>query len=130
MKILGFAFILIIAMCNKGFAQVIVKLQNKTKEDFKVFNANIMGRNYTISNFKAGENRKMLVDSTYSYFFMEVVTAKGRVIFQPMDFVGEPLYSDGRLILKLTFSDSNGNRYLNIKRKRNGRPGVRPNPIF
>lgn len=95
------AFIFIIIVYSKGAGQVLVKLRNHTKEDFSVFNANVMGRNYTFSNFRAGQTRKILVDSTYPYFLMEAITAKDTVRFQPIDFVGEPLYNNGRIILTL-----------------------------
>jgi hypothetical protein len=123
------ALIFIVIGHSEGAGQVLVNLRNQTKENFRVFNANIMGRNYTFSNFKAGQTRKILVDTTYPYFLMEAITAKDTVRFQPIDFVGEPLYYNGRIILTLTFFERNGKRYLNKRTKRVGGVGINSDPL-
>lgn len=123
------AFIFIIIAYFEGAGQVLVKLRNQTKDDFSVFNANVMGRSYTFNNFKSGQSRKVLVDSTYPYFLMEAITAKDTVRFQPIDFVGEPLYRNGRIILTLTFFERSGKRYLNKKTKRVGGAGIKRDPL-
>lgn len=125
------ATILATMICG-GFAnsQVVVKIHNKTGENFKQFSANLNGREYSFQDFKTWQTRKIQVDSTYPYFYMIAVTAKDSVRFQPSDFVGEPLYKDGKIILTLTIFEREGKRYLNKRTRRVGSSGVVPNHLY
>lgn len=129
MRRIVFAFILSIACYYEGAGQVLVKLRNQTNEELKVFSANIMGRKYTFNKVKTGQTIKIVVDSTYPYFSMEAVTAKDTIRLRPIDFVGEPLYKNGRITLTLTISERNGKRHLSRKTKRIGEPGNKSDPL-
>jgi hypothetical protein len=93
-----------------------VIFRNDSKEDFKELQVNIIGQKFTFENLKAGEKTKPIkVLKSYRYCYAKAVTQNDTMICQPTDYVGEKLYTNGKLIMKLTiFSRKGEKRYLRI----------------
>ena len=110
-------FIFLNGSCN---GQVKVKFKNESQEDFKLLTANILGKEFIFKDVKKGESTPYVeVDKTYPYCPLKIETAKDTVGFLPIDYVGEKLYTSGKLTMVISIAtNANGDRYVNIQAKR------------
>jgi hypothetical protein len=101
-------------------SQVLLNFSNKTSEEFKELFVNVRGEEFTFKNLKSGESTARLkVKNTYGYCFARVITEKDTLFFRPIDFVGEKLYTNGKLTMQLLIKlDDAGRRTLEIDSRR------------
>lgn len=110
--VLFFSFTAFIA-CNKG---VSVIFKNETGKDFKTLDVNIRGQQYSFSDIKNGERTKALrVPETYGYCYARAITTTDTLVCQPIDFVGEELYTSGKLVMKLFIPGGGNEKYMGIR---------------
>lgn len=76
-----------------------------------------MGHDYFFENLNNGKSTKPIkIEKTYRYCFAEAITSKDTVILQPVDFVGETLYTSGRLTIDFYIFPEKGNdRTLRVR---------------
>ena len=112
-----FALALLLASCKSN--QVLLKFSNKSSEEFKELFVNVRGEEFTFTNIKNGEaTPRIKVKNTYGYCFAKVVTEKDTLFFRPQDFVGEKLYTNGKLTMQFLIIQTEGRRTLEIDSKR------------
>jgi len=113
-----FALALLLASCKSN--QVLLKFSNKSSEEFKELFVNVRGEEFTFTNIKNGEaTPRIKVKNTYGYCFAKVVTEKDTLFFRPQDFVGEKLYTNGKLTMQFSIvKDDGGRRILVIDSRR------------
>jgi hypothetical protein len=94
-----------------------VKFKNATSEDFKELYVNIFGEEYTFFNIEKGETTKPIhVKKSARYCYPKAITAKDTVICQPIDYVGEKIFTQGKLLMIFEIiTTDDGKRYLIIK---------------
>ena len=97
--------------------EVGVVFKNESKEDFKELQVKILDKEFTFFNLKAGQKtKKVIVSKTYSYCYARAITLIDTVICQPIDYVGEKLYTHGSLVMNLYIFPEEGNeRWLRIQ---------------
>lgn len=96
-----------------------VKIKNQSDEDFKHVEVRIAGKRFTFENLKSKETTKYVkVDKTFPYCPAEVITEKDTLFFRPFDYVGEKLYTSGKLIMKISIVKEENKRLLDINSKR------------
>jgi hypothetical protein len=93
-----------------------LSFKNNTPYHFKELMVNIRGAKYTFTDLKAGQStRPIKVTGTYRYCYAKAITATDTLICQPTDFVGEKLYTSGKLQMKLQLYPGNeGRKYMLI----------------
>ena len=90
--------------------------KNKTQEDFKELKVNIRGQEFSFFDLKSGETTKPVrVSGSYSYCYAQAITLKDTLICQPIDYVGEKLYTRGKLIMDIVIIDGTERRFLTIR---------------
>ena len=107
-------FILLAFQIKPG---VKLSFKNNTPYEFKELLVNIRGTPYTFTNLKAGETTKPIkVAGTYRYCYAKAITTTDTLICQPTDFVGEKLYTSGKLQMKFELlPNKEAGKYLIIK---------------
>ena len=81
---------------------VLLRFKNDSKEEFKSLLVRVHGKEYSFSKLNRGETTKpILVESTYRYCYTKVNTQKDTLYCQPIDFVGETLFTSGKLTMTL-----------------------------
>jgi hypothetical protein len=97
-------------------------MKNETGLGFKNFTPRIFGRAFSFDDFQNGETRKFKVEKSYRYFMLTAITGGDTMRLIPVDFVGETLYTDGKLnfTFKLATTET-GNRVLYPVVTRNGK---------
>ena len=69
----------------------------------------MQGEELTFKNLKSGESTPgVKVMSTHGYCFARVITEKDTLFFRPQDFVGEKLYTNGKLTMQFSIIKSDG----------------------
>ena len=117
----GFLILLVLIFLLGSFViyQPGIKIifRNESKEDFKELKVNIRGQEFEFFNLKSGGATKPIwVPGSYSYCFAKATTLKDTVICQPIDYVGEKLYTSGKLVMNLVIlPEEGGERYLIIR---------------
>jgi hypothetical protein len=115
-------FILTVTMiftisCKTNY--VMVKIKNQSDEDFKHVEVRIAGKRFTFENLKSKETTKYVkVDKTFPYCPAEVITEKDTLFFRPFDYIGEKLYTSGKLTMKISIVKEENKRSLDINSKR------------
>jgi hypothetical protein len=88
---------------------VLLSFKNDSKEEFKRLRVSVRGKEYIFFKVKRGATTKpILVESTYRYCYAEVITKKDTLYCQPVDFVGETLFTSGKLTINLYIFPENG----------------------
>ena len=112
-RVSGLYIILLFVSCNMGY--VSVRFQNNSDEDFRLLQVNILGEKFGFEDIGKGQYTKYVrVSRTYPYCFAMVITAKDTLVCQPEDYVGETLYTNGKMIMKLTIS-KHGNHHRSLE---------------
>lgn len=108
---------LIISACKTN--QVMVKFKNESAEDFKRLHVNIMGKEFHFTDLKSGNTTQYIsVPKVYPYCWAQAITEKDTLGFIPIDYVGEKLYTSGKLLMKLKIEGQDNMRRLEISSKR------------
>ena len=102
---------------NSSTSVVRVELKNISNEDFKKVYVNICGQKFEFENLKKDESKNLKVEKSYRYCYMRVITSIDTLICQPIDFVGEKLYTSGKLVMPITIITNDQNRSLIIQLK-------------
>ena len=72
---------------------------------------NVRGQELHFQNIKSGEaTSRIKVKDTYPYCFARVVTKKDTLFFRPTDFVGEKLYTNGKLTMQFSIIKDDAER--------------------
>jgi hypothetical protein len=97
--------------------RVLVTFKNKTSQDFVKLQVNIVGREYSFSDLKKGQTTKPIrVEKSYRYCYAKAITATDTLICQPEDFVGEKLFTKGKLLMTFEIAQGDeGEGWLIIK---------------
>jgi len=99
--------------------QVLLKFSNKSSEEFKEVLVNVQGREFNFKNLRSGEaTPRVKVKGSYPYCYTRVVTEKDTLYFMPIDYVGEKLYTTGKLTMQFLIIQTEGRRTLEIDAKR------------
>ena len=100
--------------------QVLVKFKNDSSEDFRQLYVGISGKEFTFDNLKARQTTHYIkVDYTFRYCLARAFTEKDTIMFIPIDYVGERLYTAGKLIMEIGIIQGKDSiRELDIKSKR------------
>jgi len=110
-SILFVVFLLSFNTIQKG---VSIVFRNDTQQDFKILEVNIRGEKFTFKNIAKGKiTKSIIVPKSYRYCFAKAITSKDTLYCQPYDFVGEKLYTQGKLLMKL--SDQPGGIYMDMQ---------------
>jgi hypothetical protein len=112
MRLIFFLFAFALSSCSRG---VLLTFQNETGRDFQSLKVNIRGQEHYFQNLKTGGKPSSIrVPATYRYCYAQAVTATDTLICQPTDFVGETLYTKGKLKMTFFLPDQTSN-YMGIK---------------
>jgi hypothetical protein len=115
MKTLVALSFFLIAFISCKTSGVLVKLKNNSSEDFKKLTVRIMGQEFNFDGLRNGATAKVNVKQTYPYCYARAITSIDTVIAQPIDFVGETLFTHGKVIMRLSiYQSEGGKRYLRI----------------
>jgi hypothetical protein len=107
----------VFASCKTN--QVVVKFTNTSSEDFKSIDVRILGKEFALSDLKSGQSKAIKVDKSYRYCIIKVVTLSDTLMLIPTDYVGEKLYTSGRLKMQLSIvAKSDNKRRLHLKTTR------------
>ncbi|WP_121357254.1 hypothetical protein [Flavisolibacter nicotianae] len=110
-------FILLLCGFDKKPQGVYVNFKNSSREDFKSLHVKISGKDYFFNEVRSGKLTKPIkVEKTYRYCFAEAITQKDTVILQPFDFVGETLFTSGKLTMEFyIFPEEGQERTLRVR---------------
>lgn len=108
---------ILLASCRTN--HVLVKIKNQSIEDFTHLEVHISGKRFNFENLKSKHTTKSIrVDKTFPYCPAEVITETDTLFFRPFDYVGEKLYTSGKLIMKISIVKEENKRLLDINSKR------------
>ena len=100
--------------------QVLLNFSNKSSEEFKELFVNVRGEEFTFKDLKSGKSTpRVKVKDTYPYCFARVITTRDTLYFRPVDYVGEKLYTNGKLTMQFLIKQGDGGlRTLEIDSRR------------
>ena len=96
---------LLLAVLSSSFCKiqpgVSVVFQNNSGMDLSSFYVSIYPKEFTFLNLKKGQRTDIVtVPKCYRYCFARAITTAGdTLVCQPEDFVGEKLYSSGKILM-------------------------------
>lgn len=116
------AFISCLALLSCKTSGVTVQFKNESGADFQSFRAQILGKVYSFENFTKGSSRKLKTDKAYRYCLLNAVVAGDTLRLIPTDYVGEQLYTDGKLVMHLRLdTNAQGRPRLELRTTRRGK---------
>lgn len=105
--------------------QLVIKFKNKSGENFKDFQTEILGEKHLLGYFKKGTTKTIRINKSYRYCNIMAVTSNDTLKLTPIDYVGEKLYTKGKIIMKLSISQNeNGKRRLLLATKISGKKDI------
>lgn len=91
---------------NEG---VSIIFHNKTDKDFRLFKANILGREVIFENLKSGEKTgTVTVPRSCRYCYAQAVVNTDTLLCQLDDYVGETVYTNGKIIMTISTYSQKG----------------------
>ncbi len=89
---------------------VLVRFKNNSAETFTRMDGYVLGKPFSFDSLQCGQVTKAVaVPEAYYYCYMRVTTKVDTLHFRPVDYVGEKLYSHGKLTIEVRI-DSARNR--------------------
>ena len=81
---------------------VSLRFKNETSQDFVKLTIHIVNKEYNFGPLKKGEKTKPIkVEKCYRYCYAIAITPTDTMVCQPIDYVGEKLQTEGKLMMKL-----------------------------
>lgn len=108
--ILIVAIVLVIASCKKDgeVSGTLLRIQNVSQYNFESIMVNSPGGMVEYSATASGVNSSYKsIEYTYRYAYIEVMIDGEKFILQPIDYLGEEKYMDGKYTFQLDVYDFN-----------------------
>lgn len=128
-NVLFIIIFLLLGSVATGQIGVSIVFKNETKQNFEVLNVNIAGKKFSFKNLKYGERTNpIIVPHSYGYCYAQAITSsKDTLLCQPQDYVGETLYSSGKLLMTLMLSgEGKKDMYVKLEKEKVEKSNAKP----
>ena len=100
---------LLITSSAKSKDGVSVIFLNNTNKDFRIFKANILGKEVVFKDLKKGNRTDIIsVPRSCRYCYAQAITTTDTLLCQPEDYVGETVYTSGKILMIISAYSQKG----------------------